>query len=241
MSSFFLLGIVYCTHTHSLTHTNADTHTPVHRQVPGCAFDAPPAKWSCCFLAPVTVETADCITSAHQRGTARWKRETISPSFHLLTSVMAVPPFSFVLRTPLRPLYSAFYVPINAIPFHQKPEKWNGTKSDRSTVSNLAENVTHASEHKILPRPSHWPQSKSEEAYLNPASMMVSCSESRRKFAPFFPSNKSIVLSVTVCSPLMENSPCTRIDIMFLLWSFWVNECSWTRARLPESIEPRLI
>lgn len=95
MSSFFLLGIVYCTHTHSLTHTNADTHTPVHRQVPGCAFDAPPAKWSCCFLAPVTVETADCITSAHQRGTARWKRETISPSFHLLTSVMAVPPFFF--------------------------------------------------------------------------------------------------------------------------------------------------
>ena len=247
MSSFFSSRkseLYTHTHTHTLshTHTYADTHTLVHRQVPGCAFDAPPAKWSCCFLAPVTVETADCITSAHQRGTARWKRETISPSFHLLTSVMAAPPFSFVLCTPpLVPFTPPFMSPSPPSPFIKNPQKWKGKKSDRSTVSNLAENVTHASEHKILPRPSHWPQSKSEEAYLNTASMMVSCSESWRKFAPFLPSNKSIVLSVTVCSPLMENSPCTRIDIMFLLWSFWVNECSWTRARLPESIEPRLV
>lgn len=53
----------------SLSHTHG--HTLMHRQVPGCSFDAPPAKWSRCFLAPVTVETADCIISARQRGTAR--------------------------------------------------------------------------------------------------------------------------------------------------------------------------
>lgn len=229
-------------YTHTLSHTQTLTHTlrctgrcraaPLMPLLPS----GPAASW---HLSPWRRLIASPVLTRGERHAEREK-----PSLHPFICLLQwwpSPPFSFVLRTPLRPLYSAFYVPINAIPFHQKPEKWNGTKSDRSTVSNLAENVTHASEHKILPRPSHWPQSKSEEAYLNPASVMVSCSESRRKFAPFFPSNKSIVLSVTVCSPLMENSPCTRIDIMFLLWSFWVNECSWTRARLPESIEPRLI
>lgn len=108
-------------YTHSLTHKHRHTYTLVHRQVPRCSFDAPPAKWSCCFLAPVTVETADCIISARQRGTVRWKRETISPSFHLLSSVMAVPLFLLSSSPPSVPCNSAFYLHIAAIPFHQKP------------------------------------------------------------------------------------------------------------------------
>lgn len=124
-------------------------------------------------------------SSALARGERHAEREKpSSPFFHLLSSVMAVPPFLLSSLPPSVPFNSAFYLPINAIPFHQKTLKMKAKKSDRATVSNLAENVTHASEHKILPQPFHWPQSKSEEAYLNTPFMIVSCSGSRRKFSP---------------------------------------------------------
>lgn len=111
-----------------LLHAHSCTHAHTNREGPSCSFDAPPAKWSCCFLAPVTTAT-DCITSTQQRGTARWKRETISPSFHLLTSVIAVAPFLLSSAPLLRPPHSAFHVPITTIPFHQKPHKWKREKN----------------------------------------------------------------------------------------------------------------
>lgn len=114
-------GVVSCIHTPS--HTKLQ-HMLLHRRVLGCSFDAPPAKWSCCFLAPVTVETADCITSAHQSGTARWKRETISPCFYLLTSVIAVAPFSFFLCTPFAPFTLPFMSPAPLSLFIKNPKKW---------------------------------------------------------------------------------------------------------------------
>lgn len=93
--------------------------------------------------------------------------------------------FLFVPITPLCPLYAGFYLPIITNPFIKTIKmKWG--EKNRSTVSNLTENVPHASEHKILLRPSHWPQSKSEEAYLNVPFMMVPCSGSKRKFGSFF-------------------------------------------------------
>ena len=247
MSSFFSSRkseLYTHTHTHTLTHTHKRWHTHSSAQAgAGLCLWCPSCQ--VVLLLPGTCHRGDgwlhhqC--SPEGNGTLK-ERNHLSILSSAYFSDGRPPPFSFVLCTPpLVPFTPPFMSPSPPSPFIKNPQKWKGKKSDRSTVSNLAENVTHASEHKILPRPSHWPQSKSEEAYLNTASMMVSCSESWRKFAPFLPSNKSIVLSVTVCSPLMENSPCTRIDIMFLLWSFWVNECSWTRARLPESIEPRLV
>lgn len=39
----------------------------------------------------------------------------------------------------------------------------------------------------------------------------------------------------------MENPHCPWNDIIFLLWSFWVNESTWARACQPEYIESRLI
>lgn len=172
-------------YTHSLTHKHWHTHTLVHRQVPSCSFDAPPAKWSCCFLAPVTVETADCITSAHQRGTARWREKPSLHPFICLLQWWPSPLFFCPPCPPSSPLLRLL-CPHHCHPLSSKTWKMKGKKSDRSTVSNLAENVTHASEHKILPRPSHWPQSKSEEAYLNAAFMTEFCSGSRKKFSPFF-------------------------------------------------------
>ncbi len=96
-------------------------------------------------------------------------------------------PFFFCpLHPPSPPLLLLLCPPSPPSTFIKKPKNERKKKSDRSTVSNLAEIVTHASEHKILPRPSHWPQSKSEEAYLNTAFMIMSYSASKRKFSPFF-------------------------------------------------------
>ncbi len=95
------------------------------------------------------------------------------------------PPLFFCPPPPPSSPLLRLLCPHHRHPLSSKTLKMKEKKSDRSTVSNLAENVTHASEHKILPRPTHWPQSKSEEAYLNTPFMIMSCSWSKRKFSPF--------------------------------------------------------
>lgn len=120
---FFVMwieGIAYCIDTHSHTHRHAHS-TVVHRKVLGCSFDAPPAKWSCCFLAPVTMEMADCIISARQRGTARWKRE---PIFSILSSAFfqwwPSPLFFCPPYPPPSPLTPPFISPSTPSPFIKK-------------------------------------------------------------------------------------------------------------------------
>lgn len=108
--------------------------------------------------------------------------------------------FSFVLVTPPPPfvtLYFAFYLPIIGNPFI----KTHKNESGGSTVSNGAVNVSHASRHKILARPSHWPPSESEEVYLNTPFMMVLFKSSRRKFWAFSLSNTFFVAPLKACLP----------------------------------------
>lgn len=129
------------------------THTHMHTQTgAGCVMpllpSGPAASW---HLPPVTVETADCIISAHQRGTALGKSKTISPCFHLPSSVKAASSCLLSSSDPLSLQLGAFISPSLIFSFHPKKKK---KKSDTSTVSHSAENVAHASKHKIAPRPS---------------------------------------------------------------------------------------
>lgn len=181
-------------HTPTLTHTSAQADAGLLLGCPSC---------QAVLLLPGTCHRGDSWLH-HQpspEGNSTLKERHHLSSFHLLTSVISATPFLLSSASP--PLSSSLCLscPHHHHPFSSKNSK-GGRRKKSDSVSHLAEIVTHASEHKILPRPSHWPQSKSEEAYLNALFTTVSCSGRRRKFNPFFLlSNKTIVLSVNVCPP----------------------------------------
>lgn len=170
-------------YAHSLTHKHWHTHDSAQAGVGLLLLmpllpSGPAASW---HLSPWRRLIA---SPALTRGEQRAKRE--KPSLHPFICLLQWCPLRFFCppQPPFAPFTLPFMSPSPPSPFIKTPK--NERKSDRCTISNLAENVTHASEHKILPRPSHWPQSKSEEAYLNTAFMIVSCGGCRRKFGPFF-------------------------------------------------------
>lgn len=112
-------------HRHTLTHSGAQTGSGLLLLMPL------PAKCSCCFLAPVTVETADCITGAHQRGTAALKeREPSLHPFMCLTSVIAIAPFFFC---PLQPPASSSLLLRLSCPHRRRPFSSKTLKKKRLT------------------------------------------------------------------------------------------------------------
>lgn len=170
----------------------------MHRRLLGCSDDAPPCQsgpavrwhpspWRQLIASP----DGNCAMNA-----------TISPCFHLLTPAIAIAAFSFVLRAPLCPRPSSFHVPIAPFLFIKNPKSEGREKklTDLVFYIELRLSLTPQST-AILPWPSHWPQSKSKEAYLNTPFMNMSCGGSKKKIRSLFLANKTFVLPVNVCSP----------------------------------------
>lgn len=196
-------------HTHINTHilkcTGRCQAAPLMPLLPS----GPAASW---HLSPWRRLIGSSVLASGERHTEREK-----PSFHPFICFLQQWP-SPLFFCPPHPPWSPLPCLLSPHQYHafsSKLLKMKEKKSDTSTVSNLAENVTHALEHKILRRPSHWPQSKSEEAYLNTSFMMVSCSGSRRKFSPFFCLIN--LLSLWWMSALLkwENRPVPELTLCF--------------------------
>lgn len=173
----WIQAMVY-TDTHTQTHCSVPTGAKLLLWCPSCQV---------VLLLPGTCHRGDGWLhhqhSPEGNGTLK-ERNHLSILSSAFFSDDRPPLFLCPRHPPFVPFTLPFISPSPPSPFIKNPKNEREKKYDRSTVSNLAENVAHASEHKILPRPSHWPQSKSEEAYLNTPFMMVSCSGSRRKFSP---------------------------------------------------------
>lgn len=159
-------------HVHKQYHTHSCTE--------GCwaAPTMPPLpKCSCCSVAPVAVETADCIT----------RRELRRESDHLSTLSSAYSSdshrrfFFCPPQPPFVPVPPPFMSPSHHS-FSSKTLKGRGEKkwTDLVFYIELSLSLTPQST-AILPWPSHRPQSKSKEAYLNTPFMNMSRGGSKRK------------------------------------------------------------
>lgn len=96
--------------TSSITHTHAQKAAGLLLRCPPCQ-SGPAVRWHPSpWRQLIASLDGNCAVKA-----------TISPSFHLLTPVIAIAAFSFVLRTPFLSSSLLLSCPHHAIPFHQKP------------------------------------------------------------------------------------------------------------------------
>lgn len=111
----------------------------MHRRLLGCSYDAPLPKWSCCSVAPVAVETADCITRWESVHLSIHSSAYSSDSHHCFFFCPPHPPFVLIPPPFTSPSRHSFLSKTLKVRGKKKP--------DRSSVLHRAEIVTHASEH----------------------------------------------------------------------------------------------